>query len=164
MFPELAITGYPPEDLVLKPGFVADEPGGRSARWPRAPGRCAAVVGFVDADRDLHNAAAVCADGRRRRPRTTSGSCPTTPCSTRPATFTPGVAPLSLVRDRRRAGRRVDLRGRGARPGPIAEQAAGGAELVVNINALAVLPRAATPSGSAWSPPGPRTATAPSST
>ena len=23
-FPELAITGYPPEDLVLKPGFVAD--------------------------------------------------------------------------------------------------------------------------------------------
>ena len=24
VFPELAITGYPPEDLVLKPGFVAD--------------------------------------------------------------------------------------------------------------------------------------------
>ena len=23
-FPELSITGYPPEDLVLKPGFVAD--------------------------------------------------------------------------------------------------------------------------------------------
>ena len=23
-FPELAITGYPPEDLVLKPGFVAE--------------------------------------------------------------------------------------------------------------------------------------------
>ena len=24
VFPELAITGYPPEDLLLKPGFVAD--------------------------------------------------------------------------------------------------------------------------------------------
>src|SRR5262249_21197191 len=63
VFPELAITGYPPEDLLLKPGFVR---AGREAldKVAAATGRCAAVVGFVDADRDLFNAAAGCADGR----------------------------------------------------------------------------------------------------
>src|SRR5262249_15131704 len=63
VFPELAITGYPPEDLLLKPGFVRAN---REAleKVAAATGRCAAVVGFVDEDRDLFNAAAVCADGR----------------------------------------------------------------------------------------------------
>ena len=62
VFPELAITGYPPEDLLLKPGFVADN---REAleKVAARTGRCAAVVGFVDAGRDLYNAAAVCAYG-----------------------------------------------------------------------------------------------------
>ena len=47
---------------MLKPGFVADNEAalGKLAARTR---RCAAVVGFVDADRDLFNAAAVCADG-----------------------------------------------------------------------------------------------------
>jgi NAD+ synthase (glutamine-hydrolysing) len=62
VFPELCLVGYPPEDLLLKPGFVAD--GRRAlARVAEATGRCAAVVGFVDADQDLHNAAAICAFG-----------------------------------------------------------------------------------------------------
>ncbi|MDQ6797319.1 MAG: NAD+ synthase, partial [Actinomycetota bacterium] len=61
-FSELAITGYPPEDLLLKPGFVADN---RTAleKLAARTGSCAAVVGFVDAGRDLYNAAAVCAHG-----------------------------------------------------------------------------------------------------
>src|ERR687898_770944 len=65
VFPELAMTGYPPEDLLLKPGFVADN---RAAldQVAAATGSCAAVVGFVDAERDLYNAAAVCADGEIR--------------------------------------------------------------------------------------------------
>ena len=65
-FPELAITGYPPEDLVLKPGFVADNRAAldRFAAHTRA---CAAVVGFVDADRDIYNAAAMCVNGERGR-------------------------------------------------------------------------------------------------
>ena len=65
LFPELAITGYPPEDLVLKPRFVTAN---REAleKVAARTGRCVAVVGFVDADPDLHNAAAVCADGTRR--------------------------------------------------------------------------------------------------
>ncbi len=63
-FPELAVTGYPPEDLLLKAAFVADN---RRAldRIVAASGRCAAIVGFVDGDDDgLYNAAAICADGR----------------------------------------------------------------------------------------------------
>jgi NAD+ synthase (glutamine-hydrolysing) len=61
-FPELSMTGYPPEDLVLKPGFVDDnrEALGKFAAQTR---RCAAIVGFVDQDRDIYNAAAVCAGG-----------------------------------------------------------------------------------------------------
>ena len=62
-FPELAITGYPPEDLVLKPGFVADNLAALEQVAART-GRCAAVVGYVAADRDLYNAAAVCVGGR----------------------------------------------------------------------------------------------------
>ena len=62
VFPELAVTGYPPEDLVLKPGFVADNRAALEKIAART-GRCVAVVGFVDAGRDLHNAAAVCAHG-----------------------------------------------------------------------------------------------------
>jgi NAD+ synthase (glutamine-hydrolysing) len=62
-FPELSITGYPPEDLVLKPGFVADN---RAAldTFAAQTGECAAVVGFVDQDRDIYNAAAVCVGGK----------------------------------------------------------------------------------------------------
>ncbi len=62
VFPELAITGYPPEDLLLKPGFIADNKAAleKVAAETRS---CVAVVGFVDAGRDLWNAAAVCAHG-----------------------------------------------------------------------------------------------------
>ncbi len=61
-FPELAITGYPPEDLLLKPGFVAANVEALQ-RVAAATGDCVAVVGFVELARDLHNAAAVCAGG-----------------------------------------------------------------------------------------------------
>ena len=46
MLPELAITGYPPEDLLLKPGFVADNVAALEA-VASATGDCVAVVGFV---------------------------------------------------------------------------------------------------------------------
>jgi len=63
VFPELAVTGYPPEDLLLKPGFVADDLASLEKLAART-GRCAAIVGFVDRRHDLHNAAAVCAHGQ----------------------------------------------------------------------------------------------------
>lgn len=62
VFPELAITGYPPEDLLLKPGFIADNKAALE-KVAAETGSCVAVVGFVDAGRDLWNAAAICAHG-----------------------------------------------------------------------------------------------------
>ena len=62
-FPELGAAGYPPEDLVLKRGFVHAN---RSAveRFAALTGETVAIVGFVEDDGDvLHNSAAVCAHG-----------------------------------------------------------------------------------------------------
>jgi NAD+ synthase (glutamine-hydrolysing) len=64
--PELAISGYPPEDLLLKPGFVADNVAALE-KVAAATRECAVVVGFVAAapgGQGLANAAAVCARGR----------------------------------------------------------------------------------------------------
>jgi NAD+ synthase (glutamine-hydrolysing) len=62
--PELAVTGYPPEDLVAKDHFVDDGLDALS-RIAAACTSCAAVVGFVDrGDGVLFNAAALCRAGR----------------------------------------------------------------------------------------------------
>ena len=65
VFPEIVLTGYPPEDLLLEPGFVE---GNLLAleKVAAATQHCAAVVGFVEEDGDLYNAAAVCAEGEVR--------------------------------------------------------------------------------------------------
>ena len=47
LLPELAVTGYPPEDLVLRDGFVADNLAVLD-RLAAASGSVATVVGFVD--------------------------------------------------------------------------------------------------------------------
>ena len=62
-FPELAITGYPPEDLLLRPQFVRDNQDALDAVVKGSAG-ITLVVGFVDADEDIYNAAAVIHDGR----------------------------------------------------------------------------------------------------
>jgi len=61
-FPELVITGYPPEDLVLKPSFVRDNLA-QLDHIAQATRGIAAVVGFVDQDGDIFNAAAFLCDG-----------------------------------------------------------------------------------------------------
>ena len=63
LFPELAVTGYPPEDLLLRPGLRPRGGARRSSRSPRAARGIVAVVGTPHFDRDLYNACAVCADG-----------------------------------------------------------------------------------------------------
>src|SRR5204863_1543969 len=62
LFPELAVTGYPPEDLLLRPGFVraAERSLEEIARAARG---IVAVVGSPHFERDLYNVAAVCAGG-----------------------------------------------------------------------------------------------------
>ena len=57
-FPELAITGYPPEDLLFKPQFIKQN----RESLDKIIEHCsdiAVVVGFVDSDGDIYNAAAV---------------------------------------------------------------------------------------------------------
>jgi NAD+ synthase (glutamine-hydrolysing) len=133
VFPELALTGYPPEDLLLKPGFIADNRRALS-RVADATRGCAAVVGFVDEGRDLHNAAAVCAGGEIRavyRKR----NLPNYAVFDEQRYFAPGTGDSPLVEV---GGIRVGVsicEDAFSPTGPIADQAAGGAELVVNINA-----------------------------
>ena len=132
-FPELAITGYPPEDLLLKHAFVVRA---REAldKVAARTGATAAIVGFPEPARDLYNAAAVCAHG------TVQGI------------YRKHLLPNYAVFDEHRYFEEWSTDGPlfvigGARvavtvcedawspTGPILTQAAGGAELVVNINA-----------------------------
>ncbi|NLE99379.1 MAG: NAD+ synthase, partial [Anaerolineales bacterium] len=63
LLPELAVTGYPPEDLLLKPAFVEASRGAIDELADATQG-LTAVVGFADVDGDVYNAAAVLHDGR----------------------------------------------------------------------------------------------------
>jgi NAD+ synthase (glutamine-hydrolysing) len=62
VFPELALSGYPPEDLLLKTSFLdrAEAALGELAAHTRG---IVALVGFPERDDDVYNAAAVLADG-----------------------------------------------------------------------------------------------------
>jgi NAD+ synthase (glutamine-hydrolysing) len=62
-FTELVVTGYPPEDLVLKPSFVrANE--NVLAKLAQQTEQITAVIGFVhEQDSSLYNAAAICTNG-----------------------------------------------------------------------------------------------------
>jgi NAD+ synthase (glutamine-hydrolysing) len=79
LFPELAVTGYPPEDLLMKPRFLAENQAALE-EVAASSRRCVAVVGFVELGDDqppafrgdgggtrpplqLANAAAICAGG-----------------------------------------------------------------------------------------------------
>ena len=65
LFPELALTGYPPEDLLLKEHFLADARralDALAAQTSSAP----AIVGFPERAEDVYNAAALLADGEVR--------------------------------------------------------------------------------------------------
>jgi NAD+ synthase (glutamine-hydrolysing) len=57
-FPELAVTGYPPEDLLLKPEFIAANRRALAAIAEKT-GDLVAVCGFADRADDLYNAAAL---------------------------------------------------------------------------------------------------------
>jgi NAD+ synthase (glutamine-hydrolysing) len=64
-FPELAVTGYPPEDLVLRPEFVRDNLEALADLARRTADGCPVLTGFVDrTDAGLHNAAGLLSGGR----------------------------------------------------------------------------------------------------
>jgi NAD+ synthase (glutamine-hydrolysing) len=132
-FPELGITGYPPEDLLLRPAFVA-QAGETLDKIAARTGRAAAVIGFPQPDSDLYNAAAVCANGKvlgvyRKH------LLPNYAVFDEERYFEPWKddGPLFVV-----GGVRVAVsicEDAWSPSGPILTQAAAGAELVVNINA-----------------------------
>jgi NAD+ synthase (glutamine-hydrolysing) len=130
--PELALTGYPPEDLLLKPRFIDENL--RALRLVReVTTGIVAVVGFVDRSDDIYNAAAVIADGRVAD------------------VYHKHYLPTYGVFDEHRyfgEGRRAPIYRRGEAlfgvticediwypEGPARAQAMGGAEVIVNINA-----------------------------
>jgi NAD+ synthase (glutamine-hydrolysing) len=133
VLPELAVTGYPPEDLVLKPGFVADNLAALE-KVAAATSRTVAVVGFVDQGSDLYNAAAICAAGEVR------GTyhkmvLPNYSVFDEARYFAPGRGATTLWGI---GGVRVGIsvcEDAWSPTGPIAAQGAAGAELIVNINA-----------------------------
>ena len=95
--PELAIPGYPPEDLLLKPQFIEANRRALDALVPHTRG-LTALVGFVDRDQRgrLYNAAAVLSDGRHVA--TYQKQClPNYGVFDEQRYFTPGTTPL-LVR------------------------------------------------------------------
>jgi NAD+ synthase (glutamine-hydrolysing) len=61
-FPELAVCGYPPEDLLFKTKFIEENQKSLSKIISACKG-ITAIVGFVDSDGDIYNAAAVINNG-----------------------------------------------------------------------------------------------------
>jgi NAD+ synthase (glutamine-hydrolysing) len=62
-FPELAISGYPPEDLLMKPHFIKDNISALD-KIKSASRNITVIVGFVDSNNALYNAAAVISNNR----------------------------------------------------------------------------------------------------
>jgi NAD+ synthase (glutamine-hydrolysing) len=132
VFPELAVTGYPPEDLLLRPGFVraAEESVERIAREARGT---TLLVGAPHFDRDLYNACYVCSGGEVRavyRKR----FLPNYGVFDEDRYFAPGRGLILLEHGKTLVGPTVceDM----WQPGPPAtDLALAGAELLVNISA-----------------------------
>jgi NAD+ synthase (glutamine-hydrolysing) len=133
VFPELAVTGYPPEDLLLKTGFVAGNVRAM-LQIAEATNDCVAVFGFVDPALDLFNAAAVCHRGQvagvyHKR------ILPNYGVFDEQRYFAAGAPATELYEI---AGIKVGIsvcEDAWSPTGPILEQAAAGAELILNINA-----------------------------
>ena len=132
-FPELSLTGYPPEDLLLRPAFVE-----QSREWldkvAARTGATAAVVGFPEADGVLYNSAAVLAHGSVRGVYR-KHLLPNYAVFDEERYFEPWPTdgPLFVI-----GGVKVAVtvcEDAWFPSGPIITQAAAGAELVVNINA-----------------------------
>ena len=67
LFPELALSGYPPEDLLLRPGFLGDCHRAMERIAPAATG-ITAVVGWPESHGPVvYNAASILRDGRLER-------------------------------------------------------------------------------------------------
>jgi len=132
LVPELGLTGYPPEDLLAKPHFVAET---RDAldEVAKACEGIVAIVGFAERSGGVvHNAAAVCAGGTVRavyRKRL----LPNYGVFDEERYFEPGIEPLLLEIDGELCA--VTICEDVWRPELVAEAAESGATIVLNISA-----------------------------
>jgi NAD+ synthase (glutamine-hydrolysing) len=133
LFPELALTGYPPEDLLLREHFLADARAALDDLALEITG-ITAVVGFPElADSRVYNAAAVLADGDVQSVYRKL-HLPNYGVFDEQRYFAPGSAAATIAVGEHRVGLTVceDL----WQPGPPAtEEARAGAQLIVNISA-----------------------------
>ena len=134
-FPELAITGYPPEDLLLKPKFVQDN---RRAlnEVIRACSGLVAIVGYVaqgEGKDELYNAAAIIAE-RRLVATYSKRHLPNYGVFDEQRYFHQGQR-LPLVTVQRTAVAVNICEDIWLPDGPSPVQAAAGAEVIININA-----------------------------
>jgi NAD+ synthase (glutamine-hydrolysing) len=132
VLPELAVTGYPPEDLLLRPAFVRAAEASTREIAAAATGIVALVGTPWSTDGELANACAVCEDGEIRalyRKRL----LPNYGVFDEERYFEPGSEPLVLPLAGVAAGLTVceDI----WEPGPAADLEAAGAELLVNLSA-----------------------------
>ncbi|HEV7524023.1 MAG TPA: NAD+ synthase [Acidimicrobiia bacterium] len=133
VFPELTVTGYPPEDLLLRPAFVAQAAETLDKIAARTT-RAAAVIGFPEAGHDLYNSAAVCANGRIYGVYHKQ-LLPNYAVFDEQRYFVAPREPLPLFNI---GGVKVGVsicEDAWSPTGPILVEAAGGAELIVNLNA-----------------------------
>ena len=63
-YPELTITGYPPEDLLMRPSFIEENLKALDEFAKTVPENIACAVGFVDLDADLFNSLGVVSGGK----------------------------------------------------------------------------------------------------
>jgi len=132
VFPELAVTGYPPEDLLLKPQFVEDNI--RHLKSIACKTRSiTAVIGFVDSKEDIYNAAAVIHRGEVAAVYHKM-FLPNYGVFDEDRYFQAGTMPLNIVLKDIKLGIGIceDI---WYPEGPARVQAIAGAEIIVNINA-----------------------------
>ena len=132
-FPELALTGYPPEDLLLKPKFVEDSME-RLDRLAMSVNGIAVITGFVDKDSSgIYNAAAVIYNGKIKGVYHKM-HLPNYGVFDERRYFKPGSDPLTFKYGDLVFGVNIceDI---WHKEGPTKMQAAAGASLIVNINA-----------------------------
>lgn len=137
VLPELALCGYPPEDLLLRPDFldgIADRLPDVAAATADAPG-LVALVGFAErAGPELFNAVAVCAGGRVRGV-TRKRVLPNYAVFDEQRYFDPGVGQDLLWEVAGAAVGVVVCEDGWVPDGPVAALGRGGADVVVHVNA-----------------------------
>ena len=133
VFPELVLTGYPPEDLLLEPDFVAASERALAAVAARSAG-CAVVVGYVAESGGLRNSAAVCRRGEVRGVAVKE-LLPNYGVFDEQRWFVPGAGDSPVFRIGGGPVGVVICEDAWAPSGPVARLAAAGAGIVLSLNA-----------------------------